>query len=151
MTIHIGADHAGFALKQVLVPFLQEHGYEVVDAGAHEHDPDDDYPDFVAPVAQAVSEGDASVRGIVLGGSGQGEAMLANRFKNVRAAVYYGGAHDIITLSRIHNDANVLALGARFITDEEAQEAVKLWLATEHPENERYDRRIQDAEARSAT
>lgn len=129
MKIYIGTDHAGFELKEKLVVFLRELGYEVEDLGAHTYDGEDDYPDFVRPVALAVAR-DTGSRGIILGGSGQGEAICANRVSGVRAAVYYGGAVDIAVLSREHNDANILSLGARFIEDEEAREIVRVWLET---------------------
>lgn len=145
MKIFIGTDHAGFELKQKLVPFLQSLGHEVVDFGADEYKEGDDYPDFIAPVAKAVSA-DSAVRGIILGGSGQGEAMVANRFPHVRAAVYYGGTLDIVRLSREHNDANILSLGARFLTEEEAKGVVNLWLNTPFSGEERHVRRIEKLE-----
>lgn len=142
MKIYIGTDHAGFELKQKLVPFFQSLGHEVVDFGAHEFHEGDDYPDFIAPVAKEVSA-DPTARGIILGGSGQGEAMVANKFPHVRATVYYGGTLDIIRLSREHNDANILSLGARFLTEEEAKAAVELWLSTPFSGEERHVRRIE--------
>lgn len=142
MKIFIGTDHAGFELKQALTLYLKELGYEVEDMGAYEFNESDDYPDFIAPVAEAVA-GDRKAKGIILGGSGQGEAIGANRFRGVRAAVYYGGPRDIIRLSREHNDANILSLGARFISEDEAKEAVKLWLETEFGGEERHLRRIE--------
>lgn len=151
MRIYLGSDHAGFALKGTLKPFLIHRGYEVEDMGAHTCDPDDDYPDFIAPVAEAVSENPHHTRGIVLGGSGQGEAMLANRYRNVRCAVYYGGPIHIISLSREHNDANMLSLGARFVSEDDAKRAVALWLETKHPKSERYDSRIEDMETRTTS
>lgn len=129
MQIYIGTDHAGFELKEKLVVFLRELGYAVEDLGAHTYDAEDDYPDFIRPVALAVAR-DTESRGIILGGSGQGEAICANRVPGVRAAVYYGGAVDIAVLSREHNDANILSLGVRFIEDDEAQEIVRVWLET---------------------
>ncbi len=160
MRIFIGADHAGFELKEALVSFMEHLGYEVTDVGAHEYDEDDDYPDFIAPVAQAISQhalrGDHNdpanqVRGIVIGGSGQGEAMLANRYPHVRAMVFNGQydprdgreVPEEIVISRQHNDSNVLSLGARFITVEEAKEAVELWLETAFSGDERHIRRIE--------
>src|SRR5262245_51792344 len=123
MKIFIGADHAGFELKQKLIPFLCELGHEVEDKGAFKLTPDDDYPDFIIPVAREVAEAPDEVRGIVIGGSGQGEAMAANRFKGVRAIVFNGQyepkdgreiPHEIET-AREHNNANILSLGARFL------------------------------------
>lgn len=141
--IHIGADHAGFELKEDLRAMLESEGYEVVDHGAYEYDEDDDYPEFCAGVAQAVAEDKEHLsKGIVIGGSGQGEAIVANRFVGIRAVVYYGGNDEIIPLSREHNDANVLSLGARFLTTDEAKEAVTLWLETGFSGDERHVRRI---------
>ncbi len=140
--IYIGTDHAGFELKEELVGFLEGHGYEVVDLGSYELDKNDDYPDTIALVAKEVSD-DPSSRGIILGGSGQGEAIVANRFAGVRAAVYYGGPAEILRLSREHNDANILSLGARFMTVEEARDAVLLWLLTMFSGEERHMRRIE--------
>lgn len=146
MKVLLASDHAGLALKVDLVAFLAEKGYEVKDVGPSVLGPSDDYPDFVGKVASAVSEHPEEVRGIVIGGSGQGEAMVANRFPRVRAAVYYGGAPDIVRLSREHNDANVLSLGARFISTEEAREAVRVWLTTAFSGDERHVRRIKKIE-----
>ncbi|PIP87271.1 ribose-5-phosphate isomerase [Candidatus Campbellbacteria bacterium CG22_combo_CG10-13_8_21_14_all_36_13] len=143
MKIFIASDHAGFKLKESLIPLLLELDYEVVDKGAFSYDEMDDYPDFIRPVAEAVSQHPMHTLGIIIGGSGQGEAILANRFKNVRATVYYGGSEEVIKLSREHNDANILSLGSRFLTDDEAKRAVKLWLDTDFSEDERHIRRIQ--------
>ena len=142
MKIFFATDHAGFELKESLITFVRGLGFEVEDMGAHELNKEDDYPDFVSLVAKQVSINPEESRGIILGGSGQGEAMVANRFNNVRATVYYGGAPGIVTLSREHNDANVLSLGARFLSESEAQEAVKIWLDTSFSEEERHKRRI---------
>ena len=142
MKIFIGSDHAGFALKENLKKFLEGLGHEVTDIGAYVLTEDDDYPDFILPVARAVAE-DIESRGIILGGSGQGEAIAANRVKGARAAVYYGGNGDIVKLSREHNDANILSLGARFMDAGEAKAAVKLWLETSFSNDERHIRRIK--------
>ncbi len=149
MKIFVASDHAGFGLKQKLIPFLQSLGHEVIDKGANEYNETDDFPDFVPAVAREVSMNPNNVRGIVMGGSGQGEAMIANRFKNVRATVYYGGGKSlveendtIIKLSREHNNANVLSIGARFVTEEDAMRAVHEWLEAPFPEDERHVRRI---------
>lgn len=140
--IFLASDHAGFELKEALMPFLREHGYEPEDLGPFTNDPADDYPDTVLPVALKIAEV-KSGRGIVIGGSGQGEAIVCNRLRGVRAAVYYGGNKEVLKLSREHNDANVLSLGARFLPQEEAKEAVLLWLETQFSNEERHVRRIQ--------
>jgi ribose 5-phosphate isomerase B len=149
-TIHIGADHAGFELKEALASYLQKLGYEVVDHGAHLYDEFDDFPDFVGPVGKAVSDHPQSTKGIVIGGSGQGEAMVANQFPNVRAVVFYGNKifqnTDIIKLSRQHNDANVLSLGARFLSTGEARAAVRTWLQTPFSGEYKHIRRIKKTE-----
>ena len=141
MNIHIATDHAGFDLKEHLKSYLIELGHEVVDHGAHEFNEKDDYPDFISPAAYAVVE-DPNSRGIILGGSGQGEAMCANRFKGVRATAYYGGNLEIVKVSREHNDANILSLGARFVSEDEAKNAVKIFLETEFSKDERHARRL---------
>ena len=142
MTIFLGADHAGFQLKEKLKVHLQEKGFAVVDMGAFELSPDDDYPDFVRPVAEAVANDPEHSRGIVVGGSGQGEDNAADKIQGVRSVVYYGGPLEVVELSRKHNNANVLALGARFLTPEQAMKAVDLWLATPF-EGGRHAKRIE--------
>lgn len=147
MKVFFASDHAGFELKEKLLAFVREDlQLEVEDCGAFTYDEDDDYPDFVAVAAQNVQRQE-SARAIVLGGSGQGEAIAANRFLGVRAAVYYGGDLEIVTLSREHNDANVLSLGARFLSEEEAKEAVRLWLETPFSQDVRHIRRIEKMDA----
>ena len=118
MKIHVATDHAGLELKEKVKLYLSGLNYEVIDHGAYEYDALDDYPDFIFPCANAVSN-DPESKGIILGGSGQGEAMAANRVKGVRAAVFYNGPDEIIKLSRQHNNANILSLGARFMSEEE--------------------------------
>ncbi|OGG59612.1 ribose-5-phosphate isomerase [Candidatus Kaiserbacteria bacterium RIFCSPHIGHO2_02_FULL_50_50] len=147
MNIHIATDHAGFALKETLLAYVRDElGHTVHDHGAYAYDEHDDYPPFMAAVAQEVAK-DASARGIILGGSGQGEAMVANRTRGVRAAVYYGGPFDIVRLSREHNDANILSLGARFLSEEDAKTAVRMWLGTDFSHEERHRRRIAQIDA----
>jgi ribose 5-phosphate isomerase B len=121
--------------------YLRELGYQVEDEGAFALETTDDYPDYIKVVAKMV-QGDEGSRGLIFGASGQGEAMCANRFRGVRAAVYYGGNLEIVTLSREHNDANILSLGARFVSETEAQEAIKHWLSTPFSGEERHRRRI---------
>lgn len=169
MKIYLGTDHRGFALKEKIKSWLSEWNYEYEDMGSFSYDEKDDYPDFISKVAQKVSENPESNKGIVLGGSGQGEAMVANKFKNVRAAIFYGptlkigkflsflimttasGAtegfyknalNSIIKLSREHNDANILSLGASFLNERAAKFFVKLWLETKFSGEERHVRRI---------
>ncbi len=146
MKMYLGADHAGFLLKEAIkAAFETDAAYVIVDCGATTMEHNDDYPDFVLPVAQNVatdrSRGEKSI-GIVCGGSGQGEAMVANRVVGVRCAVYYGGAREIITLSREHNHANVLSLGARFLSVDDALAATRLWLATAFSGADRHVRRL---------
>ncbi|QQG42432.1 MAG: RpiB/LacA/LacB family sugar-phosphate isomerase [Candidatus Giovannonibacteria bacterium] len=141
MKIYIGADHAGYEMKEMLKKYLAGLGHDVEDNGAFKYEPEDDYPDFVRPVAEAVANDPEHSRGVVIGSSGQGEAMAANRVTGARAAVYYGGTLEIVELSRKHNNANILSLGARFIDDEIAKKAVKLWLETDF-EGGRHERRI---------
>lgn len=139
--IYIASDHAGFKLKNILIDFLTERGYQIFDEGAFEYNESDDYPDFISKVAQKVSENPTKNKGIILGGSGQGEAIVANRFKDIRAIVYYGGDENIITLSREHNDANIISLGARFVSEEYAKKIVELWLNTDFSQKDRHIRR----------
>jgi ribose 5-phosphate isomerase B len=127
MKIHIATDHAGLDLKNIIRDYLISKGHEVTDHGAHEYDALDDYPDYIFPCARAVAS-DLESRGIILGGSGQGEAMAANRVKGVRAAVFYNGPVEIVKLSREHNNANILSLGARFMTEEEIYGVIEMWL-----------------------
>lgn len=141
MKIYLAADHAGFEMKNAIQKMLLDAGYDVIDQGAYTFNPDDDYPDFIKKAVEVLFQGKDAVT-IIFGGSGQGEAMVANRYKGVRAAVYYGGPPDIIKLSREHNDANVLSIGARFVTLEQARDAVSLWLRTPFSGDLRHKRRI---------
>jgi len=127
MKIHIATDHAGLDLKNIIRDYLISKGHEVTDHGAHEYDALDDYPDYIFPCAKAVAS-DLESRGIILGGSGQGEAMAANRVKGVRAAVFYNGPVEIVKLSREHNNANILSLGARFMMEDEIYGVIEMWL-----------------------
>lgn len=143
MEIFLGTDHAGFAHKEAVKQALRATEHSVVDCGAPVFDETDDYPDYIAPAIERMVAAGSTARAIIFGGSGQGEAMLANKHPQVRAVVYYGGANDIVTLSRAHNDANVLSLGARFISEAEAVAAVELWLTTAFSADERHVRRLQ--------
>ena len=150
MKIYLAADHAGFELKEKVKGALAKEGHEITDFGANELKPEDDYPDFMWKAAENISkdytQGETNSRAILFGGSGQGEAMIANRFSDVRAAVYYGGDTKILKLSREHNDANTLAIGARFVNEKEAMEAIDLWLKTDFSNEERHRRRIAKIE-----
>lgn len=139
-TIHLAADHAGFALKEAVKTWLITEGFKVVDYGANVLDKNDDFPDFIAEAARAVHKKPKD-RGVIFGGSGQGEAMMANRFKKVRATVYYGGIEEIVHLSREHNDANVLSVGARFVPEDEAKQVIWTWLHLDTSEDKKYHRR----------
>ena len=141
MKIHIATDHAGLDLKNAIRDYLVDKGHDVTDHGAHEYDALDDYPDFIFPCAKAVAA-DTESKGIILGGSGQGEAMAANRVKGCRAAIFYNGPMDIVKLSREHNNANILSLGARFMSEEEIYDVIELWLA-EPFGGGRHQRRIE--------
>jgi ribose 5-phosphate isomerase B len=141
MNIHLATDHAGFIHKEAVKKYLTDHGMHVIDHGAIALQTDDDYPDYVVPCAKAVALDPGSM-GIVFGYSGEGEAMAANRVTDIRAVVYYGGTVKILTLSREHNNANMLSLGAHFITQDEAIHAVALWLNTPFSGEERHTRRL---------
>lgn len=145
MKIYIASDHAGFELKAFLKSRFFEDGMRVVDMGPEDFVLEDDYPDYISKVAREVSK-DIESRGIVIGYSGQGEAMVSNRFPNIRCAVYYGGDKNILRLSREHNDANILSLGAHFLDKEEAFQAVSFWLKTEFSHEARHIRRINEIE-----
>jgi ribose 5-phosphate isomerase B len=151
MIIYLAADHAGFELKEKIKKYLGELGHEIQDFGAFEYDPDDDYPDFIIPAARALAEdvrhsvSNIESRGIILGGSGQGEAMIANRFFGIRAAVCDDN-QDLgakVKAWREHNNSNVLSLGARFIDEDSALKAVKLWLEIPFMNEPRHVRRLQ--------
>ena len=139
MRVHIATDHAAFETKQFLVESLRAKGYEIVDHGASALDPDDDYPALVIPCAEAVRD-DPSSLGIVLGGSGNGEQMAANKVKGIRAAL----AYDISTaqLAREHNNAQIVSLGGRMHTLQEALGIVLAFLETPFSQDPRHQRRI---------
>jgi ribose 5-phosphate isomerase B len=139
--VFLASDHAGFELKSALSAFLIERGYVVEDLGPGNYELADDYPDTIGPLARAIAD-DKTAFGIAMGYSGQGEAMVCNRTNGVRAAVYYGSNKEILTLSRQHNDANVLSLGTHFLSQDEAKEAVLQWLETPFSNEERHVRRI---------
>ena len=152
MKIYFAADHGGFELKKVLMDFVHGLGYEVEDCGAYTMDMNDDYPIFIQEAARKVAKDPTNTRGIVIGGSGQGEAFAANRIKGIRAVVYYGEpvrqqidadgrALDMISSTREHNNSNVLSLAGRFLTEAEAKSAVERWLKAPYDSAERHERR----------
>lgn len=158
MRIAITTDHVGYQALQELKLFLESLGHECVDFGPVAFDAGDDYPDFMFPAAEAVASGRCE-RGVIMGGSGQGEAIAANRFANVRCALFYGPVvakiaidaeghqsddpYEIVKLSRQHNNANMLSLSGRFLTKDEMKVALRTWLDTPYVPVERHERRIK--------
>lgn len=159
MKVFIGSDHTGFELKAKVKAFLEKEGYQVQDCGAYKFDKYDDYPDFIGKVAENVSADPENSLGIVLGGSGQGEAMVANKYKGVRCALFYSPAlavqavniegrqsadpFEIVKLTREHNWANMLSVGIRFVSEEDILKAIKIWLETPPPTVERHIKRVE--------
>jgi ribose 5-phosphate isomerase B len=139
MRVHIGSDHAGLELKNSLVDYLKSSGHDVIDHGPHEYDALDDYPVFCIPAAQAVAKESGSF-GIVLGGSGNGEQMAANKVKGIRAALVW--SVETAKLAREHNDANVIAIGGRMHSIDVCKELIDVFLATPFSNDERHVRRI---------
>lgn len=159
MKIFLASDHAGFELKEKIEEFLKSKGQDVVDVGPNEFDPKDDYPDLISKAAEEVSKDPGSSKAIIFGGSGQAEAVVANKFPGVRCALFYAAAapfqaaditgrksddpFEMIRLTREHNDANILSIGARFVKEDDAKKAVDVWLNTEFSGEERHVRRIE--------
>lgn len=157
MKIALSTDHAGMERLQQLKEFLGSLGHECLDFGPKTFDATDDYPDYIRPAAEAVANGEAEM-GIIMGGSGQGEAMVANKVRGVRCALYYGMAlpveaidaegtaandeYEIIRLSRQHNDANMLSIAARFVPKPETEKVVQMWLETPFGGVDRHIRRV---------
>lgn len=139
MRVYVGSDHAGFDLKQLMVAVLPDHGYEVVDVGAADYDPEDDYPGFCLHTADRVVKDPGSL-GVVIGGSGNGEQISANKVAGVRAALAWN--LDTARLARSHNDANVVSIGARQHTMDEAMALVLAFLAEPFSGDPRHMRRI---------
>ncbi|MFN3188338.1 MAG: RpiB/LacA/LacB family sugar-phosphate isomerase [Candidatus Paceibacteria bacterium] len=142
-TIHLASDHAGFGHKESVRIWLLGEGFAVVDHGAFRYDAEDDFPEFIIAAGKAIQVGGASHAGIIFGGSGQGEALAINRLKGIRAGVFYGGNNEIVPLTRLHNDANVLSVGARFVSVDETKEMVWRWIHTDFLKEEKYSRRNQ--------
>lgn len=140
MQLHIGTDHAGFEIKEQLVTYFRSKGHEVTDHGAHTYDPNDDYPAFCFAAGEAVVANPGSL-GIVIGGSGNGEQIAANKVKGVRAALVWNTA--TAELAREHNDANVISVGARQHTFDEVVEFIEIFIGKAFSENPRHVRRIE--------
>ena len=139
MRVAVGADHAGFNLRETVISTIEAAGHQVVDLGAHAYDAEDDYPDRAAPVAEAVMSGDVD-RGVIVCGSGIGAAVTANKFRGVRASI----CHDTYSAAQgvVHDDMNVLCIGGRVVGDAIATELVKSFLSAEMGEEVRYHRRL---------
>ncbi len=144
MRVHLGCDHAGYELKEMLARHLRNAGHDVVDHGAHSYDPEDDYPQFCIEAAEGVVSEPGSL-GVVIGGSGNGEQIAANKVPGVRAALAW--SVQTAQLARQHNDANVMGLGARMHTAEQAFEIVAAFLATAFSGEPRHQRRIDQVAA----
>ncbi|MGK0209018.1 MAG: ribose 5-phosphate isomerase B [Patescibacteria group bacterium] len=129
-TAYISGDHAGFKLKEKIIPFLEKQGLVIVDKGPFSYNKLDDYPDFVIPMAKNVSEDKGSV-GIIVAGSGQGEAIASNKIAGIKAGLYHGGSPRIVRTGREHDNINILCFGSRFVTESEAKKAIKIFLKTE--------------------
>lgn len=138
--IYLSGDHAGFKLKEKIKKFLEKKGFKVKDFGPLIYNKKDDYPDFVIPMARAVVKD--KVRGLIIAGSGQGENIAVNKIKGIRCALYHGGSTKIVTTARVHDNANVLAFGSRFATENEAKKAINVFLNTKF-EGGRHARRLR--------
>lgn len=148
MKIYVATDHAGFELKENIKKYLEETGHEVYDCGALTLELGDGYPVYMAKAAESVQKDamHAPAMAVIFGGSGQGEAIVANRFRHVRAIVYAGGNLELVKLGREHNDANIISIGARFVTEAEAKQAIDLFLTTPFSHDERHAERIVQIE-----
>lgn len=148
MLVYIASDHAGFEMKKTVENYLLEKGHDVVDVGSFSFVEDDDYPDYIHPAIQKMKEsiaelGEESVRAVILGGSGTGEAIVANRYKNVRAVVFNSVNLEVVKLGREHNNANVLSVGTRFVDNDYLELALEKFLETPFDKNSRHSRRLE--------
>src|SRR3989338_642394 len=137
--IYFSGDHAGFYLKEKLMDFFRKKGFEIRDFGPYAYDKNDDYPDFVISMAKTVKKD--KVFGLVIAGSGEGEAIAVNKLKGIRASVYHGKNLKIVKTTREHNDANVLCIGARFVPEKEMKKAIEIFLETKF-QGERHGGRL---------
>ena len=158
MKVFLATDHTGLQIKDKVNKMLLETGYDVQDCGTFEYDPADDYPDLISKAAAAVSRDPHNARGIIFGGSGQGEMIVANKFKGVRCGLFYAPAApvsavdiegrestdsvEILRLTREHNGTNMLSIGIRFAPEDDIYTAIKVWLEASDPREERHKRRI---------
>ncbi|MCH8945647.1 MAG: RpiB/LacA/LacB family sugar-phosphate isomerase [Nanoarchaeota archaeon] len=138
--LYLSGDHAGFKLKEKLKPWLEKKGFKIKDFGPLKYNKNDDYPDFVIPMARAVKN-DKNSLGIIIAGSGQGESIATNKIKGIRTALYHGGKTKIVRTGRAHDNANVLSFGSRFVTENEARKAINVFLKTKF-EKGRHKRRV---------
>ncbi len=141
MKIILATDHAGFELKNKIFAYLKNEGFDVEDMGAHVYDKEDDYPKIMIPVAMRVVSDPDNTRAIIFGKSGNGEAMISNRFPGVRAALYHGGNLEIVRLCREHNNANILSIAAGFVEEDEVREAIRVFISTIFSADPRHVRR----------
>ena len=142
--IYISGDHAGFKLKEKLKKWLESKGYEIKDFGSHKYEKEDDYPDFVIPMARLVAK-DKNSRGICVAGSGIGEVIATAKIKGTRPVLFHSGENlkRFIVTSRVHDNTNILSFGSRFVTEEQAKKAVEIWLKTDFPNETRHKRRLK--------
>lgn len=143
--VYLGSDHAGFGFKGIAKEHLLKKGYEVVDFGAYEYNENDDYPDFLHPVAQALAK-KSRHRALIFGGSGMGESILLNRYRGVRCGVWHGGNEDIIANYREHDDINALAIASRFVDRGKLLIIIDIFLDTQFIAGEKYKRRLKKLE-----
>jgi ribose 5-phosphate isomerase B len=145
--IYLSGDHAGFEIKEKIKPWLIKKGFKIEDIGPFNSNPEDDYPDYVIPMAKLVAK-NPNNRGIIIAGSGQGEVIAANRIKNIRTALYYGSSppEQILKLSRKHNNSNVLSLGAFFMDENLIKKAITVWIQTPFSNETRHKRRLKKIE-----
>ena len=142
--LYLSGDHAGFKLKEKIKHFLIKSGYIIEDIGPHEYNKLDDYPDFVIPMGRKVAK-DKNSRGIIIAGSGQGECIATNKIKGIKAGLYHGGPTKIVHTGRGHDNTNILCMGAGFVNEKEAKEAINIFLKTKFAGG-RHARRLKKVE-----
>mgnify|MGYP001589181218 FL=1 len=142
ISVYLGSDHAGFYLKERTKRHLAGKEIPIIDMGAYSYNKEDDYTDFIMPVARKVAK-NSNTLGIIFGGSGQGEAMAANKIKGIRCAVYYGRDEQILKLSKEHNNSNMLSIGARFVASGKIEKIADLWIKAKFSDKTRHKRRVK--------